>query len=164
MWSIDACLYSYHLYSFGFSMRSLFLFSFFSFLSFLSFYLSFLSFLLPFTVHRYPFFRLSAMVGFTIFAYQLFWLLMGVLLGLSTNLPATQPLPLLKVCWLHHSPFSDKITCLVSYLSLFFTSHIQIRIKPLHYLPLQHASGGFSLYLPLLSEMPSQQDISPKEA
>ena len=97
---------------------------FFSFLSFLSFYLSFLPFLLPFTVHSYPFFRLSAMVGFTIFAYQLFWLLMGVFLGLSTNLPATQPLPLLKVCWLHHSPFSDKITCLVSYLPPFFTSHI----------------------------------------
>ena len=60
----------YHLYSSGFSVRSLF--SFFSFLSFLSFYLSFLPFLLPFIVHSYPLFRLSAMVGFTIFSYQLF--------------------------------------------------------------------------------------------
>ena len=48
-----------------------------------------------------------------------FWLLIGIPPGLPTNLSAIQPLPLPKVCWLHHSPFPDKITCLVSYLSLF---------------------------------------------
>ena len=41
---------------------------------------------------------------------------------------------------------------------------IWIRIKLFHNLPLWHASSGLSQYLPLLGEMPSKQDISPKEA
>ena len=39
-----------------------------------------------------------------------------------------------------------------------------IRIKLPHHLPLWHTSSGPNQYLPLLGEMPSQQDISPKEA
>ena len=46
----------------------------------------------------------------------------------------------------------------------FFTSFIWIRIKPLHYLPLWHASSGPSPYLPLLGEIPSQQDVSPQRS
>ena len=65
-----------------------------------------------------------------------FWLLIGVLPRLPISLSAAQPLPLLRMCWLHHSPFLNKIACLVSYLSPFFTSLIRIRIKPPHYLPL----------------------------
>ena len=48
-----------------------------------------------------------------------FWLLVGISPGLPTNLLVVQSLPLPRVCWLHHSPFPNKITCLVSYLSLF---------------------------------------------
>ena len=68
------------------------------------------------------------------------------------------------MCWLHHSPFLDKIACFFFFfltLSI-ITSLIRIRIKPLHYLPLWHASSGPSPYLPLLGEMSSQQDISPQ--
>ena len=49
-----------------------------------------------------------------------FWLLIGVLSRLPTGLSAAQPLPLLWMCWLHHSLFPDKISCFVSYFSLFF--------------------------------------------
>ena len=48
-----------------------------------------------------------------------FWLLVGISPGLPTHLLVVQPLPLPRVCWLHHSPFPNKITCLVSYLSSF---------------------------------------------
>ena len=44
----------------------------------------------------------------------------GISLRLPAHLLVIQPLPLPRVCWLHHSPFPDKITCLVSYLSLFW--------------------------------------------
>ena len=64
-------------------------------------------------------------------------------------------------CTTLHS--QTKLLVLFFYLSLFFTFLIQIRIKSLHYLPLWHASSGLNPYLPLLGEMPFQQDISPKE-
>ena len=54
-------------------------------------------------------------------------------------------------CTTLHS--QTKLLVLFFYLSLFFTFLIQIRIKPLHYLPLWHASSGLSPYLPLLGEM-----------
>ena len=92
-------------------------------------------------------FILSTMVGFIILPLNYFWLLIGVLLRLSIGLLAIQPLPLLWIYWLHHSPFLDKIACLISYLSLFFTTLIQIRIKPLRYLPLWHASSGSNPHL-----------------
>ena len=57
--------------------------------------------------------------GLPLLYLNCFLFLMGIPLGLPTNLLAVQPLPLLKVCWLHHFPFPDKITCLVPYLSLF---------------------------------------------
>ena len=101
-------------------------------------------------------FILSTMVGFIILPLNYFWLFMGVLLRLSIGLLATQPLPLLWIYWLHHSPFLDKIACLISYLSLFFTTLIQIRIKPLRYLPLWHASSDSNPHLLFLAEMSSQ--------
>ena len=64
MWSIDACIYSYRLYSFGFFVCSLFfLFSF--------FLPPFPSVPPPFHCSQLPLFILSTVVGFTIFAYQL---------------------------------------------------------------------------------------------
>ena len=55
--------------------------------------------------------------------------------------------------------------CLSCFLPLsVFTPLIQIRVKLPHYLPLCHALSGPSPYLPLLGEMSSQQNISPKEA
>ena len=101
-------------------------------------------------------FILSTMVGFIILPLNYFWLLMGVLLRMSIDLLATQPLPLLWIYWLHHSLFLDKIACLISYLSLFFTTLIQIRIKPLRYLPLWHASSVSNPHLLFLGEMSSQ--------
>jgi len=84
----------------------------------LSFYLSFHPFSLS-TVHSYLFLYHLLLWDLPFFPLNCFWLLMGVLLGLPTSLPVAQPLPLLKVCWLHHSLFLDKIACLVSYLSPF---------------------------------------------
>ena len=162
MWSIDTCIYSYHLY----------LSSFLHVLSFSLFFLLFLSTspsfcffsFFFFFAPTYPLLYHLPLWDLPFLPLNYFWLLMGVLPRLPTSLPTTQPLSLLWMCWLHHSPFPDKIACLVSYLSLFFTSLFQRRIKPLHYLPLWHASSGPSLYIPLLGEMSSQQDISPKEA
>ena len=84
----------------------------------LSFYLSFHPFSLS-TVHSYLFLYHLLLWDLPFLPLSCFWFLMGVLLGLPTGLPAAQPLPLLKVCWLHHSLFLDKIACLVSYLSPF---------------------------------------------
>ena len=60
-------------------------------------------------------------------------------------------------------PKQNCLSCFLP-LSLFFTSLVKIRIKPLHYLHLWHASSGLNLYLPLLGEIPSQQDISPQRS
>ena len=136
-------------------------FSFFSFLFYLFFFLFLLS---PFTVHNYCFLYYLPWWDLPFLPINCIWLLMGVLPRLPIGLPAAQPLPLLWMYWLHHSPFLDKIACFVSYLSLFFTSFIWIRIKPLHYLPLWHASSDPNPYLPLLGEMSSQQDISPQKS
>ena len=69
--------------------------------------------LLPLTIHSYPFIYHLPCWDFPFLLLYCFWLLIGVLPGLPTSLPATQPLPLLRVCWLHHSPFLDKIACFV---------------------------------------------------
>ena len=144
------------LISLWFSVCSFFFFV----LSPLSFYLSFLSFF-PlssfFTIHKYPFLYYLSWWYLPFLPLNCIWLLMGVLPGLPTSLPATQPLPLLRVCWLHHSPFLDKIACFV-FTSLCF--HFTPPDKDLalflsHHLPIWHASNGPSPYLPLLGEMPS---------
>ena len=113
--------------------------------------------LLPLTIHSYPFIYHLPCWDFPFLLLYCFWLLIGVLPGLPTSLLATQPLPLLRVCWLHHSPFLDKIACFV-FTSLCF--HFTPPNKDLalflsHHLPLWHASDGPSPYLPLLGEMPS---------
>ena len=106
------------------NLSSFLFFFFFSF--FFHVFLCFLLFLFyllrssPFTVYGYPFLYHLPLWDLSLLSLNRFWLLMGIPLRLPTSLPAVQPLPLPKVCWLHHSPFSDKITCLVSYLSLFF--------------------------------------------
>ena len=73
----------------------------------------------PFTIHGYPFLYHLPLWDLPFLSLNRFWLLMGIPLGLLTSLPVAQLVPLLKVCWLYHSPFLDKITCLISYLSLF---------------------------------------------
>ena len=112
---------------------------FFSILSFCLFFLFFLSTSPSFSLFLCPPSLFPATLFYTIYHCEIyhflplncFWLLMGVLPRLPIGLPT-----LLEMCWLHHSPFLDKIACLVSYLSPFFTSLIWIRIKPPHYLPL----------------------------
>ena len=98
------------------------------FLSFLSgffvysfiFYSFFFYFLRPsFTVHGYPFLCHLPLWDLPFFVPQPFlapyWYPFR-----TTHEPAgCLTVPLLRVCWLYHSPFSDKITCLISYLSLF---------------------------------------------
>ena len=123
MWSIDACLYSC---CFTFPLVFLFPLSLSNFSFFFLYFLlsSFLhlAFLPPplFIVHGYPLFVPFVIVGFTPFVPQPFLASCGISLRLPTHLLVIQPLPLPKVCWLHHSPFPDKITCLVSYFSLFW--------------------------------------------
>ena len=93
----------------------------------LSFFLFFLFFLStspsfcssPFHCSQLPLFIPSTMVEFTIFILQLLLAPYGVLPRLPIGLPAAQRLPLLRMYWLHHSPFLEKIVCLVSYLSPF---------------------------------------------
>ena len=106
----------------------LFTFSYVFFLIFLSFLLffrvfSFFLFLvfLIFIVHRYLFLYCLPLWDLPLLSFNRFWLLMGILPGLLISLPAIQPLPLLIVCWLHYSSFSDKITCLflISFCSCF---------------------------------------------
>ena len=116
-WSIDACLYTYHLYLSGFFVCTFFLFSLF-FLFFLSTSPSFRSSPL-FTIHSYPFLYHLPWWDLPFLLLNYFWLLISVLPGLSIGLSTAQPLSLLRVCWLHHSLFPNKIACLVSYLSLF---------------------------------------------
>ena len=94
----------------------------FSFLSFLSCSTSF-SFVPPiplFTIHSYPILYCLPWWNLLFLPFNFFWLLMCVLPRLPIGLSAAPPLPLLWMCWLHHSPFQDKIASLVSYLSLFF--------------------------------------------
>ena len=118
-WSIDACLCSYNLFSFFFFLVCVLSFSLF-FLPFLSTSPSFSLFPYPpFIIDSYPFLYHLTLWDLPFLSLNYFWLLIDVLLGLPTSLPAVQPLPLLKMCWLHHSSFLDKIACLVSYISSF---------------------------------------------
>ena len=97
-----------------------FLYILFFFLFSFLFYLFFFAF--PpssFTIHSYHFLYYLPQWDLPFLPLNCFWLLMGVFPRLPTSLSATQPLPLLWMCWLYHSPFLDKIACLVSYLSLF---------------------------------------------
>ena len=97
-----------------------------------SFYLFFLSpcflfsilsyFLLSFlssTVHGYPILYRLSLWDLPILSLNHFQLLVGISPRLPIHLLVVQPLLLPRVCWLHHSLFLNKITCLVSYLSLF---------------------------------------------
>ena len=108
--------------------------------------------------HLWPFI-LPAMTGFTIFTQPLLarcgcpsksdhW---------STGYLTTTT----TLCWLHAS-FPDKSGFVLSLISL--NTLIQIRVKPLPYQSLQHASSGSNSCLLLLGDMSPQQDISPKRA
>ena len=95
-------------------------FLFFSLFSFLFYLFFFYPFHPPFIVHSYCFLYYLPQRNLPFLLLNYFWLLMGVLPRLPTGLSATQSQPLLWMCWLHHSPFPNKISCLVSYFSLFF--------------------------------------------
>ena len=161
---INACFCSYHScfsISCGFLCSS-FLPSLFTLFSLLSFYLSIFYFLSPpppFLHARLWPFILPAVTGFTIFTQPLLaccgcpsksdhW---------STGYLTTTT----TLCWLHAS-FPDKSGFVLSLISL--NTLIQIRVKPLPYQPLQHASSGSNSCLLLLGDMSPQQDISPKRA
>ena len=72
---------------------------FFPFFFYLFFFLSLVppSFLL-FTVYNYPFLYYLLWWNLPFLPLNCFWLIMGVLPKLPTNLPTTQPLPLLWMC------------------------------------------------------------------
>ena len=119
---MHASIPTVHFLSLWFSIQSFFLFFlvFFFQVFFLFPILSFLPlFSSPYHYSWLPLFIPFAIVGFTLFVPQPLLAPYGYPLALHTSLPAAQPLSLLRVCWLHHSPFLDKITCLVSYLYLF---------------------------------------------
>ena len=115
----------YFLSGFLFLPLSLFIFSF----SYLCFFLSILSYLSsllcffssppPSSVHGYPLLYHLPLWNLPLLSLNRFWLLVGISPELLINLLVVQPLPLSKVCWLHHSPFLNKITFLISYLSPF---------------------------------------------
>ena len=94
----------------------------------------------------------------------IFWFFAGISLGLPTKLLVVRPLPVLRVCLPHHSPFPDKIHCFVSLPLTTLPPPKWIRVKGSLHLLLWHASSGPSLCLLLLGEMSSQQSIPPKEA
>ena len=127
MWSIDACLYFYRItFSLVFFFYHLVFLSFlfplhvFSSLFFPTSPPCFAFFLPPLpTVHGYPLLYYLPLWDLPLLSLNHFWLLVGFFPRLPTNLLVVQPLPLSRVCWLYHSPFLNKITCLVSYLSLF---------------------------------------------
>ena len=73
----------------------------------------------PPTIHGYPLLYCLPLWNLPLLSLNHFWLLVGISLGLPTKLLVVEPLPLSRVCWLHHSPFLKKITCRVSYLSPF---------------------------------------------
>ena len=154
MWSIDTCIYSYHLSLWFFYV--FFLFLCFSFLFFLPHFPSVPPLLF---VHSYPFLYLLPWWDLPFLPLNCFWLIIGVLPGLPTGLLASQPLPLLRVCWLHHFLFLDKIDCLVFTSLRFHFTPLDLALS--YHLPLRHASSGSSPYLPLLGEISFQQDISP---
>ena len=79
---------------------------------------------LPFSTQGYlsPFYTVS-FHGISPFCPQgftnRFWFIVGIPPGLPTNPLVARPLPLLKVCLLHHSSFQDKTPCFVSPFPLF---------------------------------------------
>ena len=119
MYSINACLYSYHLCLSYFCI-------FFSFLSFLSCSTS--SSFIPsrpcpsFTVHSHHFLYYLPWWDLPFLPLNCFWLLIGVLPRLPTGLPTAQTLPLLWMCLLHHSPFTPQLF-LAPYRCPFETAH-----------------------------------------
>ena len=96
-----------------------FVFSFLFSLFFFVLPLLLLSFPSPFTVHNYFFLYYLPWWNLPFLPLNYFWLLIGVLTRLPIGLSVAQPLPLVWMCWLHHSLFPNKIACLVSYFSLF---------------------------------------------
>ena len=152
------------------------------FVSFLSFsfffYSAFFSFFLPlffavvFLLLSSPLFHysrlwpfiLSVVTRFTIFIPQPLLAYCGrpsKIAHWSAGCSATT----ITLCWLHHASFLAKKRFLFCLLPLFiFNTLIQIRVKPLPYLPLWHASTDSSSCLLLLGEIWFQQDISPQKS
>ena len=124
---------------------------------FLSFFILLLL-LLSYCAHLWPFYTACSDKIYHFYPFNCFWLVVGVLLGLPIGLPVAQPPPLYCVgCATPHSQTKVVFFCFL----LSFGVSIRIRVNPLPYQPLQRASSCSSSYLPLLDEMPSQQEISP---
>ena len=111
------------------------------------------------TVHVYGLFILPTVIRFITFTpltlFGLLWVSFQdcplVCRLLSHNLYTMLVVP-------HLIPRQKQFS-FVFYSPLVFPSGIRVNLLP--YQPLQHASSGSSSYLPLLDQMPSQQDISP---
>ena len=147
--------------------------SLFSLFSFLSFYLSLLFiylfkkkffwplFLSPFHCSRLQPLIMLVGIRFPIFTSQPLLAHCGHP-SKTAHWPAGYPDTTTTLCWLHHASFPNKSGFVLSLTSL--NTLIRIRVKPLPYQPLWHASSDSSSCLFLLDEMSSQQDISPKRA
>ena len=128
---------------------------FFSLLSFSSlFYLYFLSWFSPPPFHYSQLwsFILSTMTGFTIFTSQPLLAHCGHP-SKTAHWPVGYPNTTTTLCWLHHASFPNKSGFVLSLISL--NTLIRIRVKPLPYQPLWHASSDSSSCLFLLDEMSS---------
>ena len=142
---------------------SLFLcFALFFYISCLPFFFSFFPLSPPhFHCARLWPFILPVVTGFAIFTPQPLLACCGCpskIVHWSIGCPATTT----TLCWLCHASSLDKSCFVLSLTSL--DTFIQIRVKPLPYQSLQHASSDSSSLLPLLDETSSRQDISPKRA
>ena len=129
--------------------------------SILSYFLLFLP--SPFYCSWIPPFIPSVNVGFTPFVPQPFLASCGHLSRTAHSLagcPAITSTQSVLVAPLSISK-QNYLSCFL-HLSV-FVSPQWIRIKLPHHLPLWHESCGHNPHLPLLGEMPSQQDIFPKK-
>ena len=121
------------------------------------------SFLMILYYSQLPPFILSAIKGFAAFTPQLLLAPCGCP-SKTAHWPAGCPTTTITLNVLV-APFlipkQNGLSCFLP--SSVLTTLTWIRIKPLPHLPLWHALSGPSSFLLLLREMPSQQDISPKE-
>ena len=140
-WSTEACLYFCRVFSLPFLPLSFLLFFGSQFLSYSSLCLSAYSWLLLFLLYYLILwdFSLLSLTGF----------LWASLQGFPLTYWLSQPLPLLRVCLLHHFPSPDKILFFfLPFISQYLPSLMDKDWRLSLYLSLWHASNGLS---PLLA-------------
>ena len=102
-----------------------------------------------FMATSFPFILLEFM-GFLPFLPKaiptIFWFFAGISLGLPTKLLVVRPLPVLRVCLPHHSPFPNKIHCFVSLPFTALPPPKLIRVEGFLHLLLWHASSSLAIW------------------